>query len=48
MPIVGSITCSFGATLLNQGESIDTAIKRSDIALYESKGAGRNQVRLLI
>ncbi|MET0052232.1 MAG: diguanylate cyclase [Candidatus Thiodiazotropha sp.] len=47
MPIVGTITCSFGATLLNQGESIDTAIKRSDIALYESKGAGRNQVRLL-
>jgi len=42
--VVGEITCSFGATILQEEESIDKTIKRADIALYEAKNNGRNQV----
>lgn len=39
------ITVSLGvATTLNAGETIDDVIKRADLALYEAKEAGRNQV----
>lgn len=46
--IVKKITCSFGSTLYITNENVNDAIKRADIALYESKAKGRNQVTLLI
>ncbi|MDH4943779.1 diguanylate cyclase [Sulfurimonas sp. C5] len=44
---VGNITCSIGATLLLKEESIHTAIKRADTALYQSKSNGRNMITQL-
>lgn len=41
---VKSITCSFGASLHKNKEDIHLTIKRADIALYEAKSDGRNQV----
>ncbi len=43
---IGTITCSFGATLHLAEESIDTTIHRADIALYRAKQNGRNQVQV--
>jgi diguanylate cyclase (GGDEF)-like protein/PAS domain S-box-containing protein len=40
------LTCSFGITLYNAGEKLETAIQRADEALYEAKAAGRNQVKV--
>ena len=39
-----SVTLSIGATLLHAGDTIETAVKRADAQLYESKRAGRNRV----
>jgi two-component system cell cycle response regulator len=39
-----SITCSFGVTEWQAGESIDQLLKRSDTALYQAKNEGRNRV----
>ncbi|MEA1918024.1 MAG: diguanylate cyclase, partial [Campylobacterota bacterium] len=41
---VGTITCSFGATLHKKDEEILDTIKRADNALYEAKESGRNTV----
>lgn len=38
------ITASVGFTQLTQNESIRSAIKRADKALYQAKDNGRNQV----
>ncbi len=43
---VSTVTCSFGVSLLQQGDSPESVIKRADIALYESKDTGRNKVTL--
>jgi diguanylate cyclase (GGDEF)-like protein/PAS domain S-box-containing protein len=37
-------TISIGATLLQPGDTVDTAIKRADLLMYQSKEAGRNTV----
>lgn len=42
--IVGHKTCSIGATLYKDHETIDKTIKRADEAVYSAKSAGRNQV----
>ncbi|CAH7283328.1 Diguanylate cyclase [Vibrio chagasii] len=39
-----TVTASTGVTQLKQNESIRSAIKRADKALYEAKNNGRNQV----
>lgn len=39
-----NVTVSIGATLVIPGESERTAIARADLAMYESKQAGRNRV----
>lgn len=44
---VGHLTCSIGATILHDDETLHTAIKRADEALYLSKAAGRNRITLL-
>ena len=38
------ITCSFGVSEWNAGETLSEALKRADIALYEAKKTGRNRV----
>jgi diguanylate cyclase (GGDEF)-like protein/PAS domain S-box-containing protein len=37
------ITISVGATLINQGDSVQTAVKRADELMYSSKMSGRNR-----
>ena len=39
------IHASFGVTEIIEGDDIDAAYKRADEALYESKRAGKNQIR---
>ncbi|MCR4589611.1 MAG: GGDEF domain-containing protein [Lachnospiraceae bacterium] len=41
------IHASFGATELSRDDDIDSAYKRADDALYESKRAGKNQIHFL-
>lgn len=41
---IGLVTASFGVAELKRGEQAESFISRADDALYEAKGAGRNQV----
>lgn len=38
------VTCSFGVTEYSEGDTVSTLYKRTDIALYKAKHAGRNVV----
>jgi two-component system cell cycle response regulator len=40
------ITCSLGVTTRVPGDTPDTLLRRADLALYEAKAGGRNQVRI--
>ena len=40
-----SVSASIGLAEWRPGESLDTALQRSDIACYQAKDAGRNRVR---
>ena len=42
---LNGIHASFGVTEIRPGDDIDSAYKRADEALYESKRAGKNQIR---
>jgi two-component system, cell cycle response regulator len=39
-----SLTCSFGISDWQRGDTIDSLLKRADMALYEAKMSGRNRV----
>lgn len=39
-----SVSCSFGVTLMKDDDTIDSFIRRADMALYLSKESGRNRV----
>ena len=41
---IDTITCSFGVTLLQEGEDKNSFIKRADTLLYKAKSSGRNCV----
>jgi len=41
----GSVTCSFGVAQFTPGDTVDSLLSRTDVALYEAKDAGRNCVR---
>lgn len=41
---VGRVTASFGVAKFLAGDDVDTFIKRADLALYDAKRNGRNQV----
>ncbi|WP_271272101.1 transporter substrate-binding domain-containing diguanylate cyclase [Aliamphritea hakodatensis] len=43
---VGSLSASFGFTLSQSGDSIETIIARADEALYRAKEGGRNRVEV--
>ncbi|MFJ7437750.1 diguanylate cyclase [Methylorubrum thiocyanatum] len=38
------LTCSFGVSEWSDGETVESLLKRADIALYEAKATGRNRV----
>jgi diguanylate cyclase (GGDEF)-like protein len=41
---VGHVTCSFGVTRLQSGDSPEELLRRVDVAMYKAKQSGRNQV----
>lgn len=41
------ITCSFGLTVIQEGDTIDSLLGRTDRALYLAKENGRNRVEIL-
>ena len=43
--IVGNITCSFGVAHFSQGDTVDSLLRRTDVALYDAKKSGRNCVK---
>ncbi len=43
---VGTKTASFGITKIHEDDTLDIAIGRADIALYDAKEHGRNQVKI--
>jgi|SRR5450631_1287650 two-component system cell cycle response regulator len=38
------VTCSFGVAEWEAGDTVDTLLRRSDVALYQAKTTGRNKV----
>ena len=43
-PPEATVRVSGGIVELTQGESLDSALKRADAALYEAKRSGRNRL----
>lgn len=40
----GNVTASFGITLFDHRDSLETIVSRADEALYKAKEQGRNRV----
>jgi len=41
---VGQLTCSFGVSIYQNGDTLNQMIRRVDQAMYHAKNAGRNQI----
>jgi polar amino acid transport system substrate-binding protein len=41
---MGQITASFGMSMLKEKDTIESLLKRADVALYQAKSSGRNKV----
>lgn len=41
---VGNVTASFGISLREENDDVQTLVKRADIALYDAKHSGKNRV----
>ncbi|SEI44821.1 GGDEF domain-containing protein [Frateuria terrea] len=41
---VQAVTASFGATMIQRGDTLDTVLQRADLALYRAKEQGGNRV----
>lgn len=41
------VTISVGATLVQDGDTLENVVKRADTLLYESKNAGRNRITIV-
>jgi diguanylate cyclase (GGDEF)-like protein len=41
-----NITCSIGLAKFLETDTLETAIKKADEALYEAKKSGRNQIKI--
>ncbi len=41
------VTISIGATMVSQGDTIDSLVKQADDNLYKSKAGGRNRFTLI-
>jgi two-component system, cell cycle response regulator len=46
-PVINTKTSSFGVTQMNNEDSMNSIIKRADLALYYAKNNGRNRVKSL-
>ncbi len=44
--VVEKITCSFGVAHYTSGDTVDSLLSRTDVALYKAKNAGRNCVKI--
>lgn len=47
-PVVGEKTASFGVSVYEQGDTMDTLVAKADEALYAAKEGGRNRVKTKI
>lgn len=43
---VGKVTSSFGVTEAFENDTVDSFVKRADVALYKAKDKGRNRVEI--
>jgi diguanylate cyclase (GGDEF)-like protein len=43
---VGRVTASFGIAILTADDTLETLVKRADLALYRAKENGRNRVEI--
>ena len=46
-PVVGNKTASFGITIYQDNDNLETIISRADEALYNAKNNGRNRVEFV-
>lgn len=42
----GQVTCSFGVAVCGEADTVDSFVQKADIALYNAKKAGRNNVQI--
>lgn len=46
-PVIGTLTCSLGVTVMRAGDQLSELLQRVDEALYRAKNGGRNRVEVI-